>query len=126
MKKMHKAMGLVAAASAVALVPQAQAADNPFGLSDSAQTIVVAGNANHNKGISVLDGKCGSGKCGSQRIRQMMDRNGDGRINRAEYINWASAQAGAEFDDIAKGANAVDADDVFKSFLEFEELTRQG
>jgi uncharacterized low-complexity protein len=36
------------------------------------------------KGISVLEGKCGAGNCGSQRIRQMMDRNADGKINRDE------------------------------------------
>lgn len=127
MKKLHKHIGLIAGtASVFALAPQAQAAENPFSVGASGETLLVAAADNHKKGISVLEGKCGSGKCGSVRIRQMMDRNGDGRINRDEYVNWAATQAATEYDDLASGAASISADDVFKSFLEFQELTQQG
>ena len=115
MKK--SALGLIAGAgAALALTPSAFAAENPFGLKDAngAAVIVVAGD--EKKGISVLEGKCGSGKCGSQRVRQMMDRNGDGKINREEYVDWAVRQAGNEFDGFASGKDAVSPDDVYKHF----------
>lgn len=120
-KSLKKNLGLIAGASvALAMLPQAHAAGNPFGISHAEGATLVVADAGGNKGISVLEGKCGSGKCGTQRVRQMMDRNADGQINREEYISWAGAQAGNEFDEIAKGGAAVEADDVFKHFQSLE------
>lgn len=82
------------------------------------------------KSISVLEGKCGEGKCGSNRVRQMMDKNGDGRIDRTEYTNWSvqrantsAEQANAEFDKMAHGADSVSAEDAYQSFLLWESYT---
>lgn len=122
MKKFNKSgpAGLIAgAAAALVLAPQAGAAENPFGLTDAGAATVVVADAGK-KGISVLEGKCGSGKCGSQRVRQMMDRNADGQINRSEYVSWAAAQAGNEFDDFAKGGAAVGADAIYDHFRSLE------
>jgi uncharacterized low-complexity protein len=114
-------MGLIAGASVVlAMLPQAHAAGNPFGIAHADGAMLVVADAGRKKGISVLEGKCGSGKCGTQRVRQMMDRKADGQINREEYVSWAGAQAGNEFDEIAKGRAAVGADDVFKHFQSLE------
>jgi len=70
---------------------QLQAAENPFGLTSTGETIALAAATDVKKGLSVLQGKCGAGKCGSKRIRQMMDRNADGRINRDEYVARGAA-----------------------------------
>ena len=53
------------------------------------------------KGLRVLEGKCGEGKCGTLRIRLMMDLDHNGYISRQEYVTWAAAQADSEFDRIA-------------------------
>ncbi|MDJ0739639.1 MAG: hypothetical protein QNJ91_07975 [Gammaproteobacteria bacterium] len=109
-------IGLIAAAGAVlALAPQAGAADNPFTLDQTSGAAIVVADAD-DKGISVLEGKCGSGKCGTQRIREMMDRNADGQIDREEYVSWVAAQASSEFDRFAGGSAAVGADAVFEHF----------
>ena len=114
---LKKSLAMLAASSAMTLSATTMADTNPFQLSsDSSATIVVAANSG-SKGISVLDGKCGSGKCGSPRIRQMMDRNADGKINRDEYVSWAGAQAAREFDDMAKGKSSVSADEVYQHYL---------
>ena len=113
---LKKTVGMIAGAgAALALLPAAQAADNPFGLPDANGATIVVAEAGE-KGISVLEGKCGSGKCGTQRVRQMMDRNADGRINREEYVSWAGAQAGDEFDEFADGGASVGAERVFEHF----------
>lgn len=122
MKKadLKKTIGMIAGTGAAfALSPQLFAADNPFGMGQANGAAIVVAEAGK-KGISVLEGKCGSGKCGTQRIRQMMDRNADGKINRNEYVSWVTAQAGNEFDTFAKGADAVGADDVFEHFRSLE------
>ncbi len=113
-------IGLIAGAgAALALMPVAQAADNPFSLPQTGGAVIVVADAGE-KGISVLEGKCGSGKCGTQRVRQMMDRNADGRINRDEYVAWAGAQAGAEFDNFADGGASVGVERVFEHFRSLE------
>ena len=78
------------------------------------------------KSISVLEGKCGQGKCGSARIRQMMDNDGNGRIDREEYVGWSTRQAGAEFDSMAHGAHDVSPEDAFQNFLRFEANAAKG
>jgi len=116
-KRFNKNLGRIAgAAAALVVLPQVHAAENPFGLAQADGATLVVADASEKKGISVLEGKCGSGKCGTQRIRQMMDRNADGQINREEYVSWAEAQAGNEFDEIAKGDSAVGVDEVFRHF----------
>lgn len=124
--KLKKSLGLIAGASiALVALPQAHAADNPFGMGHADGATLVVADASEKKGISVLEGKCGTGKCGTQRIRQMMDRNADGQINREEYVSWAGAQAGNEFDEISKGGASVGVDEVFKHFQSLE-YHRQG
>lgn len=114
-KYLIQSIGLIAGSAALGLSPQAFAADNPFGLSQiDGAAIVVAGDAK--KGISVLEGKCGGGKCGSQRVRAMMDKNDDGRISRDEYVSWSSRIANEEFDKFAGGAADAGVDDVFEHF----------
>ena len=118
-KGLKQSIGLIAGTAALALLPQAQAAENPFGLSSSDTALIQVADAGE-KGISVLEGKCGSGKCGTQRVRQMMDRNADGKINREEYVSWAAAQAANEFEKFADGGSAVGADKVFEHFRSLE------
>jgi uncharacterized low-complexity protein len=128
MKKheLNRRLGLLGSAAVMlAALPQAHAADNPFALGASQSEAIVVAEARPEKGISVLEGKCGAGKCGTQRIRQMMDRNGDGKISREEYVSWVSAQAGVEFEEFAKGEGAVGADEVFEHFRALE-YHRQG
>jgi len=72
------------------------------------------------KAVPTLEGKCGSGKCGSARIRDMMDSNGDGRIDRSEYNAWSMKQSNAEFDRMAAGAESVSPDQAFQTFLDWE------
>lgn len=49
-------------------------------------------------GINVLEGKCGEGRCGSVRMRQMMDGDRDGFVSKKEYHGWINKQAGSQFD----------------------------
>lgn len=115
--KLRNSLAMIAASSAVALSATAAADSNPFQLSsDSSATIVVAEQGGA-KSISVLEGKCGSGKCGSARIRQMMDRNADGKINRDEYVSWAGAQAAKEFEEMAGGKASIGAEAVYQHYL---------
>lgn len=88
-------------------------------------TKAAAGSGDPGKSISVLEGKCGEGKCGSKRVRQMMDDNGDGRIERSEYTAWATRQAEAEFDEMAGGAESVSPDDAFQNFLRWEAVAEK-
>lgn len=81
-----------------------------------AVTALSSGYAVAGEGISVLDGKCGAGKCGSNRVRTMMDSNSDGQIDRSEYVAWASGQASREFDAMSHGKAAISSDDVYKHF----------
>lgn len=119
-KGLKQSIGLIAGATAaIVLLPQAQAAENPFGLAGVDASVLVVAEADK-KSISVLEGKCGAGKCGTQRIRQMMDRNADGKINRDEYVSWAAAQAVNEFDEFAGGSAAIGADKVFEHFRSLE------
>ncbi len=118
-KGLKQSIGLIAGTAALALLPQAQAAENPFGLAGGDTALLQVADAGK-KGISVLEGKCGAGKCGSQRIRQMMDRNADGKINRDEYVSWAAAQAANEFENFADGSGSVGADKVFEHFRSLE------
>lgn len=92
----------------------AGASDNPFAMRDLGQGYmqlaekrsVGEASAEHNSvrvqlregGVSVLEGKCGEGRCGSARVRQMMDGDGDGRISRHEYNQWINRAAGSQFD----------------------------
>lgn len=78
------------------------------------------------KSISVLEGKCGSGKCGATRVREMMDKNGDGRISRDEYVGWVNRQAAADFDKMAHGGTSVSPDDAFKAFQQWERDAEKG
>ena len=73
----------------------ARASDNPFALKDRGRgylRLAEAGSTREEPGApkaihaqlryggsSVLEGKCGEGKCGSQRVRQMMDGGRSGR-----------------------------------------------
>ncbi|MEN8167439.1 MAG: hypothetical protein ABFR65_08190 [Pseudomonadota bacterium] len=108
----------VAVQSALALTLSgagvAGASDNPFALKDLGQGYMqLAEKASVNEepsqhkslraqlregGVSVLEGKCGEGRCGSVRVRQMMDGDSDGRISRHEYNQWINRAAGSQFD----------------------------
>ena len=61
-----------------------------------------------------------TGRCGSQRVREMMDRDGDGSIDRDGYIGWASTQAGRDFDSFAGDRGAVEAGRVYEHFRSLE------
>lgn len=114
---LKNSLAFIAGASAVTLAATGHAASNPFQFSsDDSATIVVAEQGTA-KSISVLEGKCGSGKCGSARIRQMMDRNADGKINRDEYVSWAGAQAAREFEEMSEGKGSIDAEAVYQHYL---------
>ena len=107
------------------------ATDNPFGMTELNSGYMQLAGANTGKGapkksISVLEGKCGSGKCGASRVRQMMDENGDGSIQRAEYAGWAARQAGAEFDRMARGRDAISPDEAYENFLNYERNASNG
>jgi hypothetical protein len=124
-QKARKNLGLITgAAVALTMLPQAQAEGNPFAIPDADGALLLVAGDSEKKGISVIEGKCGSGKCGTQRIRQMMDRNADGLINREEYVSWSAAQARSEFDEMAEGGAAVGADEVFKHFQSLEYHTQ--
>lgn len=116
MKDSGKVTQLLAlAATAVALAPIAlvQADNALFSMQEAdRQNQPVA-----QEGLSVLEGKCGEGKCGTLRIRLMMDLDGNSVISRDEYVTWAAAQADSEFDRIAglHGSNAS-AESVFEGF----------
>lgn len=128
MKKceLNRRLGLVGSAAVMlAALPQVHAAGNPFALGASQGEAIMVAEARPEKSISVLEGKCGAGKCGSQRIRQMMDRNGDGKINREEYVSWVTAQAGVEFEEFAQGKSAVGVDEVYEHFRSLD-YHRQG
>ena len=87
---------------------------------------VLAAGESPEKSISVLEGKCGEGKCGTLRVRQMMDKNDDGKINRKEYLGWAKSVASDEFDKIASGSASVSAEKVFDFYKELQEQVQAG
>lgn len=115
-------LGTLAGGTAMLLtVPQVIAADgNPFALSGVDGATIMVAEAGGQKGISVLEGKCGAGKCGTQRIRQMMDKNADGQIDRDEYLSWSSAVANREFDQMSKGSATVSPEDAFEHYRSLE------
>ena len=55
-----------------------------------------------------------------------LDGNADGKINREEYVSWATSVAAHEFDDMAGGSASVTADKVFENFLRYQETAGQG
>ena len=115
-----QAASLVSVVALAGFALPAAADDNPFAQSGSSR-ILLAEAGGKTKGIGVLKGKCGEGKCGSQRVRKMMDKDGDGQIDRKEYIAWSTAQAESEFDKIAgEGGESATADDVFQNFFDWE------
>ena len=83
--------------------------DNPFELTDikHSSAITVAANDVTNKRhrISVSEGKCGEGKCGSLMVRVAMDANGNEIISRKEYIDWVTKREGSVFDKIDTNRN---------------------
>jgi uncharacterized low-complexity protein len=120
-KVLERKIGLIAGAGMLmAAAPQLHAASNPFELGASGGTAIMVAEAGKEKSVSVLEGKCGSGKCGTQRVRQVMDKNGDSKIDRDEYVSWSSAAANREFDSISKGSAAVGADTVFEHYQSLE------
>ena len=87
-----------------------------FSLVDTSQTA-----SDISKGLTVLEGKCGEGKCGTLRIRVMMDLDSNGFISRNEYVTWAAAQADSEFDRIAGAHNQTSTpEEVFDRFKSME------
>jgi len=114
-------LGLAAGASVLlATLPQVHAAGNPFELSAAGDSVIVVAASDEKQGISVLEGKCGSGKCGAERVREMMDANADGSIDREEYVAWSTAAANREFDSIANGSATVGPKDVFDHYRSLE------
>lgn len=78
------------------------------------------------KSISVLEGKCGEGKCGAERVRKMMDRNSDGNIDRGEYVAWSASAASSEFDKITSGSSTASAEKVFSHFESLQQQVSEG
>lgn len=116
MNKRNKALVLASCSSlALGLASSAYAGDggNPF---------IKVGAETGMKEISVLEGKCGGGKCGSSRVRRMMDSDGNGTISRSEYTGWAARMASDEFDAISKTGGEAPAKDVFDFFGGVEHL----
>jgi uncharacterized low-complexity protein len=123
MNRQHfeKKLGLAAGASVLLVtLPQAHAAGNPFELPAADGATIVVADSGEQKGISVLEGKCGSGKCGAERVREMMDKNADGSIDRDEYLAWSADIAGREFEEMAKGSAAIAPDDVYEHYRSLE------
>ena len=96
-----------------------------FAITD-AQLFAAGEGGAEKKSISVLEGKCGEGKCGSLRVRKMMDKNDDGVINRKEYVGWATTTASTEFDKIASGSASVSAEKVFSYYEELQRQSEEG
>lgn len=135
--KLRKSLAIAtigSAASLVALNATAVDTDNPFALTGlgNGYLQVAEGKcgegkcgghkkASGGKSISVLEGKCGEGKCGTVAIRQQMDKNRDGMINRQEYMDWATKMAATEFDTMDTNHDGnVDYDEFFEHFQEAE------
>lgn len=87
MKPLAVAMG-AAFVTSLAAMPAANAADNPFAMTELAAGYLVAEN-------KPMEGKCGEGKCGEGIKKSMeegkcgmsrMDANGDGNITREEFM----------------------------------------
>jgi len=87
----------------------------------NAQVLAAEKGGAEGKSISVLEGKCGEGKCGALRVRQMMDKDDDGQINRKEYIGWATQVASTEFDKMSTGSASVSADKVFDYYEDLQQ-----
>lgn len=120
-KELNRAIGLIAGTSvALAMSSGAIAKENPFGLAQANGATLLVADSGEEKSISVLEGKCGSGKCGSQRVREMMDKNGNGRIDRDEYISWSAMHAGNEFDKFSDGEAETGVDAVYEHFRSLE------
>jgi uncharacterized low-complexity protein len=105
------------------------AANNPFDEGPRNSSYLLLADAHGGKcggkseqSIHTLEGKCGSGKCGTARIRGMMDSNGDGRIDRSEYNTWSLKQSNEEFDRMAAGAESVSVEKAFQTFQDWESV----
>ena len=127
MSATKKNIALAFTMSLACIGPGAFAANNPFdaGLRNSGYLLLADAHGGKcggksEKSIHALEGKCGGGKCGTARIRGMMDSNGDGRIDRSEYNAWSMKQSNEEFDRMAAGADSVSVDKVFQTFQDWE------
>ncbi len=88
LKPLAIAMG-AAFATSLAATPVANAAENPFAMSELSSGYMVAD--------SKMEGKCGEGKCGGDKAKKegkcgegkcgmkMMDADGDGKVTRDEF-----------------------------------------
>ena len=92
MKPLAVAMG-AAFVTSLAAMPAANAADNPFAMTELAAGYLVAENKPMEGKCG--EGKCGEGKCGEGMKKSMeegkcgmsrMDANGDGNITREEFM----------------------------------------
>jgi uncharacterized low-complexity protein len=68
MKPLSIALGTAVTAT-LATVPAAQAADNPFGMSQLSEGYMVAGEGKCG-GMKGKEGKCGEGKCGGDKAKK--------------------------------------------------------
>lgn len=116
-KPVVAALGVAFAGTITAL--PAQAADNPFAQNRPMTGLVAA------SGLSVLEGKCGEGKCGSLRVRKMIDTDSDGTITRQEYVAWGVRTSNREFDRIAGSGDSASPEKVFNSFEEWERISQE-
>ena len=81
-------------AAGVALVPVANAAENPFALQSLDRGYMVA--SNHAQGKCGA-GKCGAGKCGEGKCGPaMMDVNKDGKVTKDEFMKAHEAMFAAK------------------------------
>ena len=94
LKPLAVAMG-AAFVTSLATTPVANAAENPFAMSELSSGYMVAGS--HKEG-KCGEGKCGEGKCGGKAASKegncgegkcgmkMMDADGDGKVSKDEYM----------------------------------------
>jgi len=109
MTKIAKALSVVATVALAGVAFQVQAED-----------------AGSGKPISALHGKCGDGKCGTKRVRAMMDGNNDGMISKDEYMSWSNKQAAKEFAEMSQGGDSASPRQIVDAFLRWEEQGDQG
>ena len=93
---------------------------NPFavqGIDGDAMQLAQMTGASKGGKINVLNGKCGEGKCGGKRVRQMMDSDKNGQISKQEYVGWVTTMAGEEYDQMdANDSGTLDMLELITSF----------
>lgn len=78
----------------------AAAATNPFAMAEVQGPAVelAEGKCGGQKSTTKAEGKCGEGRCGGAAKMSQADVDGDGRVTRGEYLEWAKEEARRRFE----------------------------